>query len=188
MRQDGNYIKTMEVSNPWFDCIFTGIKTVEVRKGGGTWAGLEKGDALELTEKGGSRRKRFMVVEVRKYSSLLDCFIAEGVRHLLPGLSTLDEGYDVYLGFDGKEKMEDRRMEFSVQGALAIELEPINYETKIKTDDKKYLMNDKKKEIEKITGDPKCPHKNIRYNDETMGGCGSGWDSVCEDCGKVWYD
>jgi hypothetical protein len=33
-------------------------------------------------------------------------------------------------------------------------------------------------------GDPKCKH-NMVYNDETMGGCGSGWYRMCEDCGFV---
>lgn len=34
-------------------------------------------------------------------------------------------------------------------------------------------------------GDPKCKHKNMVYNDETMGGCGSGWYRMCEECGFV---
>ncbi len=33
-----------------------------------------------------------------------------------------------------------------------------------------------------------CPHKNMTYNDETMGGCGSGWLKRCDDCGFVVYD
>lgn len=28
-----------------------------------------------------------------------------------------------------------------------------------------------------------CPHRNKRYNDDTMGGCGSWWDWACDDCG-----
>ena len=41
-------------------------------------------------------------------------------------------------------------------------------------------------------GDPNCNHKDkkgnsqVIYNDDTMGGCGSGWDQVCKLCGKIW--
>lgn len=31
-----------------------------------------------------------------------------------------------------------------------------------------------------------CPHKEIEYNDDTMGGCGSTWEKMCSTCGKVW--
>lgn len=37
-------------------------------------------------------------------------------------------------------------------------------------------------------GNEDCPHPNedqVR-NDDTMGGCGSGWESMCQKCGKVW--
>jgi len=37
-------------------------------------------------------------------------------------------------------------------------------------------------------GDIHCKHLNMVYNDETMGGCGSGWYRKCEDCGFVEYD
>lgn len=42
-------------------------------------------------------------------------------------------------------------------------------------------------------GDPTCSHRHegkstIVMNDDTMGGCGSVWECMCERCGKVWYD
>ena len=36
-------------------------------------------------------------------------------------------------------------------------------------------------------GNPDCLHE-WRYNDETMGGCGSGWDRICDACGKTEVD
>jgi ASC-1-like (ASCH) protein len=41
-------------------------------------------------------------------------------------------------------------------------------------------------------GNPDCLHHDgvynswIQYNDDTMGGCGSGWEKMCTGCGKVW--
>ena len=32
-----------------------------------------------------------------------------------------------------------------------------------------------------------CKHS-WEYNDDTMGGCGSGWDRRCTTCGKVEYE
>lgn len=43
-------------------------------------------------------------------------------------------------------------------------------------------------------GDPNCRHQRpdgksaVEYNDDTMGGCGSGWEKMCSLCGKVWYE
>jgi len=158
-----NNIKTMEVSNPWAKWILDGIKTVEVRKGGGTWANLEKGDILRILEKGGFGSKDYKVVDIRSYKSLLDCFIAEGVKHLLPGMSTLQEGYDVYFGFDGKDKIKERQKEFEEKGALAIELGPI---------ENKSLINSN------------CNHKNVIYNHDKR----EEWKSKCKDCEDVWLN
>lgn len=37
-------------------------------------------------------------------------------------------------------------------------------------------------------GNEDCPHPNEDQviNEDTMGGCGSGWESMCQKCGKVW--
>ena len=46
----------------------------------------------------------------------------------------------------------------------------------------------------KPKGDDTCPHcdetgkSTVINNDDTMGGCGSGWESMCKKCGKVWYE
>lgn len=43
-------------------------------------------------------------------------------------------------------------------------------------------------------GHPDCTHRLldgkscIEYNDDTMGGCGSGWHRMCNFCGKVWQE
>lgn len=33
-----------------------------------------------------------------------------------------------------------------------------------------------------------CSHRQLQYNDDTMGGCSSGWSSVCQDCGHVFMN
>lgn len=43
-------------------------------------------------------------------------------------------------------------------------------------------------------GDAACSHRDgdekslIERNDDTMAGCGSTWDRMCSDCGKIWRD
>lgn len=45
----------------------------------------------------------------------------------------------------------------------------------------------------KPNGGLHCDHTDkgkstVIRNDDIMGGCGSGWDSMCRKCGKVWYE
>lgn len=114
--------KSMEVSPPWAGFIFNGMKKKEVRKGGGQWKDVKEGDCLLINEKGNGEKYLFRVASVAKYSSLEDCLMKETVSKLLPGKATLQEGIDVYLGFDNPEGVEERRSDFAKYGAIAIEL------------------------------------------------------------------
>lgn len=115
-------IRVMDVSEPWVTHIFNGVKKVEVRKNGRTWGNIQPEELLIIREKTSNRKMCFKVKAVRKYESLIDCFVAEGIRNLLPGMSALIEAYDVYLGFDGAENRLKRKAEYDAQGVIAIEL------------------------------------------------------------------
>jgi ASC-1-like (ASCH) protein len=114
--------KSMEVSPPWAGFIFSGIKKKEVRKGGGTWKDVKEGDCLLINERDHEEKLLFKVVSVARYSSLEACLFEEGVENLLPGKKTLQEGIDVYLGFDNPSGIEQRKADFAKYGAIAIEL------------------------------------------------------------------
>lgn len=117
--------RPMEVSFPWAGHIFSGTKKVEVRKNGPTWGNVIAGDRLLISDVTDPITKYlFKVVAVRKYKGIEECLEKEGVEKLLPGKKTMEEGLQVYLGFDGAdpETIAKRKQEFDEQGAIAIEL------------------------------------------------------------------
>lgn len=125
----------MEISEPWATHIFNGKKTKEVRKGGGRWSNVSKGDYLNVNAKGADQKMLFRVISVTKYKNIEECLKIEGVSNLLPGIDSFEEGLQVYLGFDGDENAEQRRKEFEEQGAIAIELEKVTIYPEIKYED-----------------------------------------------------
>lgn len=176
--------RIIEVSCPWAKFIFDGIKKVEMRKNTPTWNTIKTGDRLKIIEKGTENCFVVLVEEIRTYLSIEECLESEGVRNLLPGLKRVKEGLDVYLGFDGLEKVEERRKEFELYGCIVFQLKKLY--PYVKPSEKvitPFIGNDIKTCLHEIDGISK-----IEYNDDTMGGCGSGWDSRCNLCGKVWYD
>ena len=197
-------IKNMVVSEPWASFIINRVKTVEVRKNNpNNWGSLKVGDKLLIISKDSEDKKRlFLIKEIRIYDSLSSCFVAEGVRNLLPGKKTINDAMDIYLGFDGSSEtnINDRKKEFQKYGCIAIELIPAE---DLIMDASEFYPSKFKKEKEELKihvngslnpeGDLNCDHKfksgdsAIEYNQETMGGCGSGWDERCSICGKVWY-
>lgn len=116
-------IYNMEISPPWVNLIFSGRKRIEMRKNNPEkWGKVKTGDILIITGDDPKNSEEYLVMEVRKYKTLEECFISEGVRNLLPGLKTIKEAEDVYLGFDGLDKIEERRKEFEEFGCIVIEI------------------------------------------------------------------
>lgn len=126
-------VKNIEVSAPWADHIFDGTKKVEVRKNDPAgWGATQEGDLLRVVKTGTSESKAFRVKVIRRYKNLDACLIGEGVSKLLPGLYTLQQAREVYLGFDGPQSQDKRWQEFNKFGAVAMELEPL--ERKLSTE------------------------------------------------------
>ena len=105
----------MEVDEPWFGYIASGVKTVEGRLARGKYARATRGTLFRISDKQGKSISA-RVVAVRRYTSLIVYLSQEGLRSTLPGITSIDAGVAVYSQF--YEPGSD--VEF---GVLAIELE-----------------------------------------------------------------
>lgn len=113
----------MEVSRPWSQLIFSGIKKLEMRKNNpDNWGRVVTGNRLVIVDRESLERRAFLVVEARQYATFEEAILAEGVRNLLPGRSTMEEAEHIYFGFDGPDGIEVRRQEFKEFGAIVFEL------------------------------------------------------------------
>lgn len=89
---------------PWFDHIKQGRKTVEGRKCSPKYQNLNSGDKLKFYCDDGE----FIAsaVKVEQYSSLESYLETEGVENALPGIASMEEAINVYLGFNSREVIE----------------------------------------------------------------------------------
>jgi ASC-1-like (ASCH) protein len=88
---------SLEIAEPWFSHIRSGRKTVEGRKDSPSHAHLAVGQQLIITN--GSRALVRRIVAIRYYCSILEYLTIEGLNHTLPGVTSLEAGEAVYLGF-----------------------------------------------------------------------------------------
>jgi len=105
---------TMEVSDPHFTNILEGKKPVEGRKMSPTWAHLKEGDDLVITN--GDRKFVARITKINKYypmdnldskKDVLDAYLeGETLAAVLPGVSTHEEGRNIYLGFHELEDIK----------------------------------------------------------------------------------
>lgn len=106
----------MHVSEQWFSHIRDGRKTVEGRKNSPTWAYLASAPPQTLDITNGTEHITRRVRAVRKYPSLREYLLGEGLARTLPGVHDLAAAEAVYLAyFDAGE--------LARYGVLAIELE-----------------------------------------------------------------
>lgn len=201
-----NNCKNIEISPPWAGFIFDGSKKVEVRKNNpDKWGSVNVDDTLLVKEKGTTRQQEFTVKDTRTYDDLYTMLTCEGLNNVLPGIKNIKEAEDIYLKFNGDsvDSIQKRQEEFTKYGCIVMELEP-SFSNHCSTFTNNGLPCTRKNKPEncerhlnmlevhiKGSSNPKgskdCVHS-IEYNDETMGGCGSGWDRKCTKCGKVWYE
>lgn len=103
----------MHVDEKWFTLIKNNIKTVEGRKHSEKWSVLKKGSLLKIFSDNDYIIRK--IKDIRIYSSLEEFIINEGLRNILPGVKTLEEGVDIYLQYFTKEDIKK-------YGMMAIEL------------------------------------------------------------------
>ena len=89
----------MHVSDPWFDLIRSGAKTVEGRLNRGQAATIKPGDSIIFNDLGNTCSFEKTVREVVTYKTLEDYFAGEGLSATLPGIESVPEGIAVYRRF-----------------------------------------------------------------------------------------
>ena len=115
----------MEISTPWREEILAGRKTVEVRKNDPKkWGAVKPKDVLHVCAPGDDSVTIFVVKDVRTYKDLDTMLIVEGLRNVLPGITSLEEAKKVYLTIDGTtmNAIMKRMAEYDEHGLIAIEL------------------------------------------------------------------
>lgn len=110
----------VHISNQWFDELKSalqkqgGTKTVEGRKDSPTWTKTKRNDVwLLFNDNGDTLLVR--VVDVRRYPNLRCMLEQEGLRHVLPGVASIEQGIAVYQQWSSAEELD-------AYGFLAIEL------------------------------------------------------------------
>ena len=89
---------------PWFSKIKFGLKKIEGRKYSAQYAALQPGEMVLFYFDNDSFLAE--IVKVVTYATLEDYLTIEGVQNALPGIITLDDAVEVYLGFNSREKLQ----------------------------------------------------------------------------------
>jgi len=97
--------QVIEIASPWFEYIRDGSKTIEGRKGTPQWKALRKGDWLHVVQKGGSDDFHVEITEIVEYPSLEACLKRVNLPMLLPGITSYEDAYAVYLGYSTQAEL-----------------------------------------------------------------------------------
>ncbi|HMP28384.1 MAG TPA: ASCH domain-containing protein [Saprospiraceae bacterium] len=90
----------LNVQEPWKFFIFNGQKTIEGRRASPKWNSVKEKDQLIIDN------IIFIVVAVRRYTSIKEYLEAEGLNKTLPGIQTIEKGIEVYENIYYKQKIE----------------------------------------------------------------------------------
>jgi ASC-1-like (ASCH) protein len=104
----------INVKNPWFNYIKEGRKTIEGRLNKGKFAKFKVGDIVVWEN--ARQTVKTKLVRIEKYDTFSDMLANEGLRHVLPNITTIKDGVDVYRQFYSETKEAE-------YGVLAIEVE-----------------------------------------------------------------
>uniref|UniRef100_A0A6C0KVG0 ASCH domain-containing protein n=1 Tax=viral metagenome TaxID=1070528 RepID=A0A6C0KVG0_9ZZZZ len=110
-------IKEINVSQPWFDYIKLGKKTIEGRLNKGMFSQLKKDDIIKFVNK-----DEHVIVRVEKiqyYDSFFQYLTLEGLERTLPDVYTIEEGINIYYKYYTKEQEKEYRI-------LAISIELVD--------------------------------------------------------------
>lgn len=97
---------TMNVSDPWFSFLVSGKKKVEGRKASEKWKTLKAGHYIRFFNARGYGGACFLIVDIREYDTLQEYLIQEGLRNVLPGVETVEEGIHIYKQWSTEEELE----------------------------------------------------------------------------------
>lgn len=88
----------LHVQNPYLEQIESGQKTVEGRLAKSKYTTLVPGNKIRF-----NNRLNVSIVAIKHYTSFLLMIQSEGLERVLPGVSSLKEGVDVYRQFYTEE-------------------------------------------------------------------------------------
>lgn len=85
------------IKNVWFRLILIGKKTVEGKKNSPSWSGVRVGDYLKFTDESNGDSITKMVDHISYYPDVASYLADEGLDVTLPGITTIQNGLDIYL-------------------------------------------------------------------------------------------
>lgn len=104
---------TLNLSGPWLDYLRSGKKKVEGRVRKKKYQNLQEGDYVLMKDQ--KQSERFLVLGIRRYQSIRQYLLMEGLRNTLPGVKSLEEGVKIYRQWFQEEQVQKL-------GFLAIEV------------------------------------------------------------------
>lgn len=115
-----NIKKTFDCCDPWYSLIKNQQKVVEGRICNEKYSGLENGDIIKLLKT--ENEEEFVllkIINIEKYKTFREMIESETLERVLPNITTIDEGVEVYRKFY-TEKIENKK------GVIAITIELIS--------------------------------------------------------------
>lgn len=88
-----------DVQPIYFQNIKTGQKTVEGRIAKEKYLRLKPGDKISFSPNGSDDKISATVTTIQTYPTFLDMLKAEGLATMIPGITTLEEGVQLYESF-----------------------------------------------------------------------------------------
>ncbi|MHB1952765.1 MAG: ASCH domain-containing protein [Sulfobacillus sp.] len=101
------------LSEPWFDLVCRGEKSVEGRLDRGDFGLMQPGDSVIWYN--GDYSCATKIVSIRRYRSFIDFLKGERLSDVLPGIKTKEQGLEIYRRFYGCED--------TIHGVVALEVE-----------------------------------------------------------------
>jgi|SRR5665648_413952 len=110
--------RIIEVDDRWWTDIAQREKKVEGRKANPKWNSLQLGDVVAIQRKSDQRQCELQITDLRWYPTLFDFLLNEGLRIVLPGITTMEEAIAEYLKYSTVD-------EYRQFGVMAIELDDV---------------------------------------------------------------
>ena len=90
------------LKQPWLNFIKSGQKTVEGRLNKGIFSRLKQGETITFINK--KLKLEVLVTYIKHYKSFEELLMAEGIKHVLPNVSSINDGVKIYHQFYTKNR------------------------------------------------------------------------------------
>lgn len=91
----------LSLKQNYFDAINSGIKTVEGRLNGHKFKDLRPGMQIIFSSVDTDETIICAVASIHVYATFKDMLIDQGLENMLPGVTSLEQGVDLYESFEG---------------------------------------------------------------------------------------